>query len=200
MIRVMSEMSHRERSAELTRTTIIDAFLALAHSSNAVTVSIPAVSKEAGVSVRTVYRYFPSKNDLQNAAAYRYTELALGSTDAINNVTVEGFEQTVATLWSSFSQQLPAVYAEHATPAGRALRVTRLADSRTLVADIAEGQLDAQLDDEAIDLIVAVTSSSMFLELVDRMGYPAEHAASMAHRLAWLIIKDEFPQAEGAMT
>ena len=171
---------------QATREAILDAFLALAHTTNAVTVSIPAVAAEAGVSVRTVYRYFPSKDELQDAAAYRFTTEALDGVGRLDDTTVDDIEDHLTAMWSLFAQRIPALIAEHSTPAGRDLRSTRLPGSRELV----RRQAGIDLSDDDVDLLVAVLSSSMFLELVDRMGHDPSHAAALATRLGRLVLAD----------
>ncbi|MDH4280588.1 MAG: TetR/AcrR family transcriptional regulator, partial [Acidimicrobiia bacterium] len=153
----------RERQQAETRAAIIDAYLGLAHRDGAGQVSIPAVASAAGVSNRTVYRYFATKEQLQTEAAFRFARRA----DAMlgdRALDVDSVPQYLTGLWTDFAESLPAVIAEHSTPAGRELRTTRLDRSREQVrAALPEA------DDETIDLVIALSSSSMFLELVDRM-------------------------------
>jgi AcrR family transcriptional regulator len=174
--------SLRDRQQAATRQAIIDAFLELARDRNSVAISIPTVADRAGLSVRTVYRYFPTKSELQTAAAFDFDDRARASIDA-NQIDGSNYPAYLAELWSSFANDLPAVTAQHATPAGRELRAMRLGGSRKLVRDA----VPASTTDEVVDLIIAVSSSSMFLELVDRMGYPAARAAAMATRLIRLL-------------
>ncbi len=175
-------MSIRQRQMVLTRNAILDAFLELTRTKNAVNISIPAVAEAADVSIRTVYRHFATKDELQTAAAFRMSGQLLKtvSTDDVDRASVATY---LHELWTGFGPQIPAVLAEHSSPAGRELRRTRLPSSRAAVAR----SLPDDADDDLVDLIVAVTSSSMFLELVDRMGHTPEHAADMATRLVELI-------------
>ena len=179
--------SLRSRQQQATRASIIDAFLALSHDENTISISMPMVADRAGLSVRTVYRYFPTKDDLQTAGANffndRVTDRLQSQVDATN------FDTYLKSLWLDFADEMPAVMAEHSTAAGRALRATRLAESRAAVQAAAGPSMDA----ETIDLIVAVASSSMFLELVDRMGHSPEAAAAMAARMVRLILAAETP-------
>ena len=191
--------SLRDRQQEATRASIIDAFLELAHAANAVTVSMPAVAEKAGVSVRTVYRHFRTKDDLQTAAAYHYDfrarqSLARRAADPRTNARADSFTHYLIELWTEFSEQLPAVLAQHSTPAGRELRTTRLAGAREQARSKLPDGLDT--DDELVDMVIAVTSSSMFLELVDRMGHSPEQAASMAVRMVRAIVESAAPRSE----
>lgn len=176
-------------AADRTRGAILDAFLDLAHRENAVNISVPAVAQEAEVSVRTVYRYFPTKDDLQTAAAYRMSEQAL-RTVTTDQIGIDNVDTYLDELWGGFAQSMPAVIAEHATPAGRSLRRTRLPTARKLARDglaAALRESNGHIDDDLVDLAVAVTSSSMFLELVDRMEHKPERAAALAARLVRIL-------------
>ena len=183
MIHDMSDL--RARRQEATRHAIIEAYLDLSHRDGAAAVSIPAVAAEASVSVRTVYRYFATKDELQTAAAFHVGEVALGGDDIYEN-PVSHIAEHLRLLWKSFDAQLPAVIAEHSTPAGRELRSTRLTIARESTAAALPGSA-SQAD---VDMLIAVASSAMFLELVDRMGYSPEAAADMAVRVARLILVD----------
>ncbi len=191
----MSEStSLRERQRTVTRSAIIDAYLDLAHRDGPGQVSIPAVARTAGVSNRTVYRYFATKDDLQTAAAFRFSRRAderLGER-RLDATTVDDY---LTGLWTDFAEVLPAVIAEHSTPAGRELRATRLDHGRSRVRAALP-----HADDETVDLVIALSSSSMFLELVDRMGYEADAAAAMVMRVLRLLIDptDETTQQDAS--
>lgn len=185
------ETTLRDRQAAETRRVITEAFLDLSHGDGVVNVSIPMVARACGISTRTVYRHFGTKDELQQAAAYHMSEQALhggdmGATDATS------LNDNLKMMWSVFAEQLPAVMAEHSTPAGRSIRATRLDGAR----ETTRRALPNGADDLSVDLVVAVTSSSMFLELVDRMGHPPEVAAEMATRLATLVLADETKRAK----
>ncbi len=180
----MSSLRERQRTA--TRASIVEAFLDLTHTSTG-TVSMPAVAESAGVSVRTLYRYFSTRSELQTAAANHYNDRVRNRLDS--DITATNFVDYLTELWTDFAAELPAVVAEHATPAGRELRSTRLPSSRATVRD-ALADLGLAVDDQLVDLVIAVTSSSMFLELVDRMGHEPEEAVAMASRVVWLLLSE----------
>ena len=65
MIRVMNATaSLRDRRRAETRDQIRRAVLDLLENEALATISVPAVAERAGVSLRTVYRYFPTKAEL----------------------------------------------------------------------------------------------------------------------------------------
>src|SRR5215208_5385367 len=79
MIRVMSDVtpasyrpydnSHRAAQAAQTREAILDALVRVM-ARGVAELSMPAVAHEAGVSLRTVYRHFPTKRELLSALAW----------------------------------------------------------------------------------------------------------------------------------
>ena len=77
------------------------------------------------------------------------------------------------------------------------LRVERLPRARQQVDAILPPHIVEPRRSEVVDLIVAVASSSMFLELVDRMGHSAERGAEMAAELIELIINTEADRSAG---
>lgn len=176
---------HRMR----TRRAILDSFLTMLGEENPSTISMPAVAKRAGVSVRTLYRYFNDKDALMAAASSWYDDDAR-VTVSTTHIDDEVLPFYLETLWRTFAENLPAVRAQHTGPVGRELRQRRLERSRAEAAARMPATVPADRHAEVIDLLIAVSSSSMFLELVDRMGHPPEDAARMASHLADLVVAD----------
>ena len=168
---------------ETTKERILDAVHDLLAEESPAALSIPAVAHRAGTSLRTVYRYFPTKEALVDAAS-RSFETELLTTGPVSVATVESYLQQT---FASFSKAIAPVQAQHSTPAGRQLREARLPRSRAsaraaLEAEGLDHLTDRDLDDLA-DLVVAMIGSSMYLELVDRMAHDEADAARLA---AWV--------------
>lgn len=83
----------RDEYAAQTRQRIIEAFIALLEESEDGSISTSALAKKAGVSLRTVYRYFPSRDNLlAETADWLNTEVfGLASQDDTDDV-VKGFQ------------------------------------------------------------------------------------------------------------
>jgi AcrR family transcriptional regulator len=64
----MSAVSLREQHAELTRERILSAVAELLESGQADDLTVPSVAAVSGVSLRTVYRYYPTREKLLEAA------------------------------------------------------------------------------------------------------------------------------------
>jgi AcrR family transcriptional regulator len=68
MLRVMISMSLREQHAVATRERILGAVAELLERGDAEEVTVPAVAEVSGVSLRTIYRYYATREELLEAA------------------------------------------------------------------------------------------------------------------------------------
>jgi len=178
-------------------TRSVEAFLELLETSSPEGVSMPAVARRAGISVRTLYRYFPSRDDLRRTAS-GWLERGSRVAMAGRELDLSNIQQFLRHLWRDFAKELPAVRVQHSTPEGRAMRVERLPAARAEAARALPAEIMGRRRAELVDLLVAVTSSSMFLELVDRMQYEPEQAADLVADLLETIIATESGRAAGA--
>ncbi|MGI9604218.1 MAG: TetR/AcrR family transcriptional regulator [Acidimicrobiales bacterium] len=180
----MSDLRDKQRAA--TRSQIVDALLVLLETDAPATISMPTVADAAGVSLRTLYRYYPNKADLLDAAGSWFDE-GIRSDRAHFGVNTDNLLAYQRDLWSEFGRHIGAVRAQHATPAGREIRIHRLPHQRTEVAAALDRlSVDLDPDDRArlIDAAIATVSSANFLELVDRMGHDPIDGAELA---VWMI-------------
>jgi AcrR family transcriptional regulator len=68
MMRVMSQVSLREQQAEAARQRILRAVVTLLEEAGVEDLTMPQVAAESGISLRTVYRYYPTREQLLEAA------------------------------------------------------------------------------------------------------------------------------------
>ena len=118
-------MNVRDEQREATRTRIIRAVSDLVAHDHPAAISVPAVAERAGVGVATVYRYFPTKEALLDAAA-------TGVVSAGGRLP-EGFGDVGPALkeaWGELAEQLPLVRGQFASPVGRELHRRRWQDAR----------------------------------------------------------------------
>lgn len=173
----------RRRRAEVSRQAIRDAVAALLLEEHPANLSVPAVAARAGVSVRTVYRYFPTKQDLLDDVA----EIQQRRADAMVDGRQDMFErpqQYLSAMWSDFETDVEAIRAQHLSPLGADLRARRLQKTQAEM----QVRLDKAFPEASVkdrrdlgDLLVTIMSSTAFLELHDRMG----HSGTDAARLVW---------------
>lgn len=173
----------RRRRAEVSRQAIRDAVAALLLNEHPANLSIPAVAAHAGVSVRTIYRYFPTKQDLLDDVA----EIQQRRADAMVDGREDMFdrpEQYLTAMWSDFETDVEAIRAQHLSPLGsdlRARRLEKLQSEMHVRLDKAFPDSTAKDRQDLADLLVTIMSSATFLELHDRLG----HSGADAARMVW---------------
>jgi len=178
-----------------TEARVVEAYLALLDDASALTISMPAVAERAGLSVRTLYRYFESKADLQRAASRWLDHRALAAL-AGRQLELDSLRSYLTALWADFAAHRSAVREQHATSSGRAVRIERLPAARARIDAALDPAITGDRRVELIDLIAALASSSMFLELVDRMAYTPKRAAELTVGVVELLIETSRPTRE----
>jgi AcrR family transcriptional regulator len=174
-------LDQRARNRAATERAILEAVHDLVTESHPAALSMPAVAERAGVGLRTLYRYFPSKEALLDAASQ---SMAAEAVTAVGGApTVDNLGEYLRISWRGFAKHVAAVKAEHLAPAGRELRARRLPSNRRIARQALDAsgiELPDTDQDRLVDLIVTITGSSTFLELVDRLGHDPEDAAALA--------------------
>jgi AcrR family transcriptional regulator len=168
----------RARQAEETRARILDATVRVIAGGLAY-VSIPAVAREAGVSVPTIYRHFATKRDLL-AAVYPHGARRAGldklvppsSIDELRDGVREYFDRT-----DSIDDLTRAAMAGPASEEVRRLNIpTRLAVFRRL-ADSIEPELAEADRDRIARLLMILTTSAALRMWRDHLGSSVDEAA-----------------------
>jgi AcrR family transcriptional regulator len=143
-------------------------------------VSIPAVAREAGVSVPTVYRHFRTKRDLFDAlyphVVYRGAMSQLPLPDSL-----DGFGPGLRAQFASLDALGDVERAAMASPAGEELRRSRMpariARTRQLADAIVPSSSD--IDRERLTrLLVVLTGSAAFRTWRDDLGCSPDEAAA----------------------
>ena len=168
----------REAQAEETRARILDATVRVM-STGLAGLSVPAVAREAGVSVPTVYRHFRTKRDLL-AAVYPHVARRLGldtipdprSLDDLHPVTRATVERLDALddLSRAAMASPGASDVRHATMPARYERISRLTDS-------IEPMLKKSDRDRITRLLVVLTASSSLRMWRDHLELSADEVA-----------------------
>lgn len=145
-------------------------------------VTFPAVAEQAGVSLRTVYRHFPNKDELLAAATQSGSERVMDDYPR-GSVRVPTMREFIPRLWAELEQQRDAVLLQHVTAAGAAVRrerfQQRLVDTRRAVGEDYP-ELDAASQERVALLLTSLLSSSLLFDLVDRLDVPVEEAGFLA--------------------
>ena len=171
-------MSLREEQRALTRQKVLAAVLELVSDGSLDDLSVPAVAGRSGVSVATIYRYFPTRDDLLTAAAAEPSRRAL-----TRPATAQPDDDDLATfqraMWHDFADNLPLLRHQVASAAGREMRTARLDSSRRLLAEYVERQgVDPTTPsgERLISLLLLINGSLALIELHDRQGLAVDEA------------------------
>lgn len=163
-------MPLRQQQVQQLRTAVLDAVIAKLESTAPDDVSMAEIAQSAGISLRTLYRYFPDRASLLHSAG----EHLYGSL----GVTVEMTEpKDIARSFSEAARRLAArprlTRALTRTGAGQVARSTmrrqRVRAIRTALEPATAG-LDADLARRATALIVHLCSAASWVSIADESG------------------------------
>jgi AcrR family transcriptional regulator len=181
-----TEPTLREAHTAETRRRIVDALGELLVDEHPATLSMPAIARRAGVSVATVYRYFPTKEALLDAGS----QLAAGPADGPappDQARAEKIEPFLLAAARHTARHAALIQSQLASPVGRDIRRRRLATRLEQVRAVVEDEgLDTSQPEvvRLVHLVVTLMGSGTMLELLDRHGLsPARVAAD----LSWAV-------------
>jgi AcrR family transcriptional regulator len=168
----------RAQQAEETRARILDATgrvmaRGLAH------VSIPAVAREAGVSVPTIYRHFATKHDLL-AAVYPHVIRRAGLDEVVVPGSMDELRQGLGAYFERTDSLGDLARAAMASPASddvRRLNIPRRLAAFRRVADSIEPKPSEVNRDRIARLLVILTASSALRLWRDQLGSSVDEAA-----------------------
>jgi AcrR family transcriptional regulator len=173
----------RQAQAEQTRQKIVDAVFAVVRG-GLWTLTMPAVAKAAGVSLPTVYRYFPDKDALIEGAADDIRR-RVGVT-MLAETSFASFIERLRTVASNIEAQSDGMRILAANNAQGALPEEHLAGRRAGVESAIRDAIKGTRGRDRkflIDWAMMVASSPMATTL-SRFGFEGRNAAD---RMVWLI-------------
>jgi AcrR family transcriptional regulator len=175
----------RAAQAQATRVRILEATVTVM-ARGVASVSIPAVAREAGVSVPTVYRHFGTKRDLL-AAVFPHVVHRAGLDELVPPKSIDELGQGVRALFDRIDSAGDLARAAHASPAAEEVRrvdmPARLEMSRRL-ADSIVPKLTPGDRDRIARLLTILISASALRVWRDHLGSTVEEAAS---DIDWVI-------------
>lgn len=168
---------------QATRDRIVKAVSALIAEEHPASISVPAVAARAEVGVATVYRYFPTKEALLDAAA---TGVVTPVAARLPRSFAE-LDHSLAAAWTELADQLPLVRNQFASPVGRDLHRRRWETKHAAMIEVARADgIDpsSEAGRRLLGVADVLTSSTALLELHDKAGVPAADAADWC---AWAV-------------
>lgn len=175
----------RAAQSEATRARILEATVSVM-ARGVASVAIPAVAREAGVSVPTVYRHFGTKRNLL-AAVFAHVVRRAGIDELVPPRSIDELGQGVRALFDRIDSAGDLARAAAASPAAEEVRrvdmPARLEMSRRL-ADSIVPKLTPGDRDRIARLLTILISASALRVWRDHLGSTMEEAAS---DIDWVI-------------
>jgi AcrR family transcriptional regulator len=168
----------RAERAEETRTRILDATVRVM-SGGIASLSIPAVAREARVSIPTVYRHFGTKQDLL-AAVYPHLERRAGRGELVVPTSIDQLRDGVRALLDhleAFDDLARAAMASPAAAEARAMSMPRRLAMTRRMAESVDPPLAEADRDRLARLLVILTSSASLRTWRDHFGLTPDGAA-----------------------
>jgi AcrR family transcriptional regulator len=184
--------SIRSENADRTRVRILDAVVELVQASERCDFTMPEVAAASGVSLRTLYRFFPTRQCVVDAVA------AVGDRVAASNLPTAKFDlgdlqAWLEEAWRTLLDQEALIRAQHTSPGGTEIRRARIPFfrdvTRALVLREIPG-LDVARVDDIVDTTLLVVSSSALFEFLDVLEIPIERAARLAAEAVERALRD----------
>lgn len=181
--------SLRDAKKEEARRRILDAFIAMTSEADADR-SHEAVAARAGVARRTVYRYFPDRTALMDAALLRVRELA--GPGVTYPTSAEELVATLEPIYTGFDAIAPIAIVLRSTPQGRALRLAqnerRVASYTKALSEVVK-ELPAQ-DRKLATAMLQVLHTTPWLEMRDHWGLDGRQIARATGWAARTLLND----------
>jgi AcrR family transcriptional regulator len=176
--------SLRDQQADLTRELIMRAFQGLLQNDHPDAVTYPQVAEAAGVSLRTVYRYFPTRVDLLQSAQAWLAEFT-GGVRWEDPRTVDDLAGAVP--------EMGRIFDEH-TNVFRALAGDELQEQRrdAVAAAVAEvsGNLPADEARRAEAILAHIRSGRAWLVLHEHYGLAGDEIVAALDWAASALLED----------
>jgi AcrR family transcriptional regulator len=168
----------RAQQADETRARILDA-TARVMAAGIASVSVPAVAREAAVSVPTIYRHFATKGDLI-AAVYPHLERRAGLHRPVPPRSVDELRDSVRAYFDHVDSFDDLARAAMASPASEEARRMSMPDRVAMFRQLAESIVPTLSDvdrDRIARLLVILTTSSSMRVWRDHLGSSVDEAA-----------------------
>jgi AcrR family transcriptional regulator len=175
----------RVQQADQTRERILDATVRVIAGGLAY-VSIPAVAREAGVSVPTIYRHFATKRDLLGAV-YQHVVRRAGLSELVVPRSMDELLDGLRPYFERTDSLGDLARAAMASPASEEVRRLNIPDRLAMFRRVADSIVPPPSDadrDRIARLLVILTASSSLRMWRDQLGSSVDEAADDAD---WVI-------------
>jgi AcrR family transcriptional regulator len=175
----------RDEQAEVTRTRILEALIRTM-AAGVAGLSMPAVAREAGVSIPTIYRHFGSKHGLF-AALNPYVIGKAGLMPEAMPESIDDLEPEVRRLFRNLDRMDLTLRAAMASGLGQEARFTMMPERRAMAREFV-GRLGPDVPDSELgrlaDVALILMSSASFRAYEDYLGLGPDASATL---VSWAI-------------
>jgi AcrR family transcriptional regulator len=176
--------SLRDRQAEQVRTAVLDAAVAALETKAVDDIAMAEVAAAAGISLRTLYRYFPDRASLLHAAGDRvYASLGVPQDIASADDIAPSFLDAARRLSARPELTRALVQTTAGREARSAARVQRVGSIRNALAPLT-ADLDPDLARRATAIVTHLCSAASWLSVADESGLAPLDAQQA---VAWAI-------------
>jgi AcrR family transcriptional regulator len=179
----LASPSTRTAKKNEARNRILDSFIELM-TEGAADLSHDAVAERAGVGRRTVYRYFPDRAALMDAALLRVRELA--GVRVTYPTSAEELLETLEPIYAGFDTIAPTITMLRTTPQGRQLRLAQNGQRvRSYTAALADAVRELPPEDRKLaTAMLQVLHTTPWLEMRDHWGL---NGRQIARATGWAV-------------
>jgi len=185
----------REQNRRLARERIIDATVQRVRSTGSTDFTMAEVAGLAGVSLRTLYRYFPNRQDLIDALASVADQVSAAPLPQ----QLDDLEPWLVQAWRNLLDEEALIRSQHLGPAGAEVRRARIPFYRAVTTDVLRalrpGLSEERLAD-IVDISLVLTSSAVLFEFIDVLEIPADRGAERAAEAIRTLLAAADPSIE----
>jgi AcrR family transcriptional regulator len=170
----------RKAQAEQTRLSILRALVDLLVEEHPATISVPRVAEKAGVSVRIVYHYFPTKDALFDGLLESFRDLVIDQPDPTPPTTPRALAEKLPDAFRYFERNAALFRALQLSEWGARLTARRQVErARRLDSALASLRASMEEDDWRIvrALVGALTTFAGYETITSSFGLTTEEAA-----------------------
>lgn len=181
--------SIRQANRRRTHDSIVEAATEIVRTQGHAGFTMPEVAAAAGTSLRTLYRYFPTRQDLVDALATVADQVTAGPLPA----GADGLERWLAAAWENLLDEEPLMRAQHVGSGGAQVRRARVPMHREVTAALVEAErpdLSATDRDDIVDIALLVTSSTALFEFIDVLEVDPQRGARLAAMVVRVLLDD----------
>jgi AcrR family transcriptional regulator len=184
--------SVRAEHAQRTRDRILDAVVDLVSERRDCDFTMPDVARASGVSLRTLYRYFPNRQQLVDSVATVVDQAAESNLPAAE-FDLADLGPWLEQAWRNLLTHEAFIRAQHTSPNGAAIRRARIPFFREVTRTLLLREVPAIADDrvdDVVDTALLLVSSSALFEFIDVLEIPLERAARLASEAIMRVIDE----------